>query len=73
MDRSFAYMVKIMAKQCAMNRSLGNSTKNRTHTLVRQRFATTTMAEQNSIDGNGNLRQEVAGGEETTRRPKEAE
>ena len=29
--------------------------------------------EQKSVDGDGNQRQEVAGGEETIRRPEEAE
>ena len=53
-DRVFAYVVKIMAKQCAMNRSLGNSTKSRTRTLVRREFATATTAEQIFVDGNGN-------------------
>ena len=32
-----------------------------------------TTAEQNSIDGDGNQRREVAGGEETIRRPEDAE
>ena len=32
-----------------------------------------TTAKQNSIDGDGNQRREVAGGEETIRRPEEAE
>ena len=68
MDRSFADMVKIMAKQCAMNRSLGNSTKSRTHTLVWWEFA-----EQNSVDGDGNQRREVAGDEETIRTPEAAD
>ena len=31
------------------------------------------MAEQNSVDGDGNQRREVDGGEETIRRPEEAE
>ena len=32
-----------------------------------------TTAEQNSVDSDGNQRREVAGGEETTLRPEEAE
>ena len=51
----------------------GNSTKSRTHTLVWREFATATMAEQNSIDSDGDQRREVAGGEETIRRPEEAD
>ena len=52
---------------------LGNSTKNRTHTLVRREFATAITAEQISVDGDGNQWREVAGGEEMIRRPEEAE
>ena len=66
-------MVKIMAKQCAMNRSKEFSTKSRTHTLVRRELATATTAEQISLDGDGNQWREVAGSEETIRRPEEAE
>ena len=52
---------------------LGNNTKNQTHTLVQWEFAMATMTEQNSVDGDGNHRREVAGGEETIQRPEEAE
>ena len=72
-DRLVAYVLKIMVKQCAMNQSLGNSTKSRTHTLVWRRFATATTAEQISVDGDGNQWREVAGGEETIWSPEEAE
>ena len=52
---------------------LGNGTKSQTHNLVRWEFATATTAGQNSVDGDGDQRREVAGGEETIRRLKEAE
>ena len=50
-----------------------DSTKFQVHTLVRREFATATTVEQNSIDDDRNHRQEVLGGEETIRRPEEAE
>ena len=58
---------------CARNRSEKDSTRGRTLTLERRVFATPATAEQIAIDGGGDLRREVAGGEKTIRRPEEAE
>ena len=58
---------------CARNRSEKDSTRGRTLTLERRVFATGATAEQIAIDGGGDQRREVAGGEKTIRRPEEAE
>ena len=58
---------------CARNQSEKDSTRDRTLTLMRRVFATAATAEQIAIDGGGDLRREVAGGEKTIRRPEEAE
>ena len=43
---------------------LRNSTQSRNHTLVRREFATATTAGQNAVDGGGDQRREVTGGDE---------
>ena len=58
---------------CARNRSEKDSTRGRTLTLERRVFATVATAEQIAVDGGGDQRREVAGGEKTIRRPQEAE
>ena len=58
---------------CARNRSEKDSTRGRTLPLERRVFATVATAEQIAVDGGGDQRREVAGGEKTIRRPEEAE
>ena len=58
---------------CARNRSEKDSTRGRTLTLEWRMFAMVATAEQIAIDGGGDQRREVAGGEKTIRRPEEAE
>ena len=58
---------------CARNRSEKDSTRGRTLTLERRVFATAATAEQIAVDGGGDQRREVAGGEKTLRRPEVAE
>ena len=58
---------------CPRSRSEKYSTRDRTLTLERRVFATAATAGQIAIDGGGDQMREVAGGEKTTWRPKEAE
>ena len=58
---------------CARNQSEEDITRGRTLTLERRVFAMAATAEQIAVDGGGDQRREVAGGERTIRRPEEAE
>ena len=58
---------------CARNRSEKDGTRGLTLTLERRVFATAETAEQIAVDGGGDQRREVTGGERTIRRPEEAE
>ena len=58
---------------CARNQSEKDSTRDRTLTLKRRVFATAATAEQIAVDGGGDQRWEVAGGEKMIWRPEEAE
>ena len=73
MDRLISYMEKIMALTLCLESEEKESTRGRTHTLVRREFATAATAGLNSVDGDGDQRLEAAGGEETIRRHEAAE
>ena len=57
----------------ARNQSEKDNTRDQTLTLMRRVFATAATTKQIAVDGGGDQRREVAGGERTIRRPEEAE